>query len=266
MVRTAQPRIEDAIATVEEETALLKAERRAFEDFLGRLDRIQASDVPGRTEVAGIPASRTVAPDGSNRPIVDVRTAYRETVMDVPHYEEEYGESLKANLGTEFGSELAEAVAGGGSLTPMVRDGLRAATNEAIANRSRFLAILDRERESLEACRERLDEYEAASVEIGVEIEESPGAVTGAAEELRTLHRRCERVADRRQSTIHDRSVERVSGIDGYGLVGYLYGDEASTFPVLRDCLDCLETIEYYLDRVDGANETERLPPSSGGR
>jgi len=188
--------------------------------------------------------------------------------VDVPHYERECGEPFVRHLETEFGSTLAAAVVEGGVLSPVLRDGLNSATNRAIADRDRFVDILDRERESLEECRKRLNQYEAAAHEIGLELEGEPGGLPDVGDELLTLQRNCEAVASRRQSTIHNRSVERVSGIDDHSLVRYLYGDTGRTFPVLGDCLDCLETIQHYLDRagcdVPGTSPSVETPRTPG--
>ncbi|WP_456264523.1 DUF7260 family protein, partial [Aeromonas schubertii] len=58
--------------------------------------------------------SRPLPTDGLN----DVQQAYRETVMSIAHYDEEYDEPLAQNLAFEVGEELAAAIMTHSQLTP----------------------------------------------------------------------------------------------------------------------------------------------------
>ncbi|MFC6726651.1 hypothetical protein ACFQE1_20230, partial [Halobium palmae] len=51
--------------------------------------------------------------DGPDDGLREVRAAYRDTVMGMAHYDDEYGEPLATNMAAEFSEELAGAVADG---------------------------------------------------------------------------------------------------------------------------------------------------------
>jgi hypothetical protein len=65
-----------------------------------------------------------------------IRTSYRETVMVVPHYNDEYDESLAANLNAEFGPDLATPIIENERVTPQLRNGLLTASRHAHESRA----------------------------------------------------------------------------------------------------------------------------------
>jgi hypothetical protein len=243
-----QPTVEAAEARVEEEITIIEAERGAFERFVGRVEDVQVTR-PGSAEPPAGPtatlAGRTGAKGGA---AVAVREAYRETVMAVPHYEAEYGETIAEHMTAEFGAGLAGQILNGGALTPLVRGALVDAAREAVAERTRFFRRLRTERDSLETVREELNAVETAAFDLHGRIR---GATTDEATEidgrLATLESRCTDLADRRQELIHGRG--QVSGIEGDSLLRYLYADLETVCPALADITDCLETIRHHRRR-----------------
>ncbi|MFB6155082.1 MAG: hypothetical protein ABEJ22_04245 [Haloferacaceae archaeon] len=258
MVEVRQLRIESALETVHREIDAALTEKRAFTDFLARLEALEPREGPNQTPVAasatgdGGLSTLTGIGDVATDDLRAVRTAYRETVMSVPHYESDYDDTLAENVRAEFGGELARYVTGGGGLTPVVYGALREESERARTERVRFLAVLRRERESLQQAEATLNECERRAVELADRLDEgtSTGALEAAGEELRELERRCGAVSEARQETIHTRSVTRLSGVDGDSLTGYLYSSCDSTCPVLADVAQCLGTVRYLRRRT----------------
>lgn len=253
MVQTRQPTIDCATALVDEELELVEREQEAFERFLACVR--ETGTTRSRTaggERNGGPAVLVGAEGRPSERLRTVRTAYRETVMAVSHYEQEYGDTLRESVATELGETLAGHVADGRVLTPVLSDALVEASERARDDRADFLRALRRERESLAGIAAELNDVERRAVELG----ERAGAASTSAqladthESLADLERRCADLADRRQSTIHGRTVDRLSGVDGTSLVQYLYGDRMETVtPALSDIASCLDVVRHQQTR-----------------
>jgi len=266
MIQTSQPQIESALEIVSAEIDALTAEERSFRSFLARLVALDVPERDART-TAPTPALAGGAGPHSAAPLVRgsaldaprpseaiqcVRDAYSETVMAVPHYETEYGDTLRESLSAEFGSRVAGSVVDAQSFTPLLRDALLEGAERARRERERFLAVVRDERESLEGLEAGLNECERRAVELGTG-RGGPGDVppADALAELRALERRCESLAERRQATIHDRVVPATAGVEARSLARYLYADEPTTCPGLAAVVDCVRTIRNAHTRLE---------------
>lgn len=244
MVQTRQPTIERAITLVEAEIELLEDEADAFERFLGHLHDIGTSG--SNTAASGGPpvgmvGAKTVPTEG----VREVRRAYRETVMATPHYEEEYGDTLRESVAEELGERLAGHIADGELLTPAIHEALIRASEEARDNRRYFLRHLHQERESLQDIEAELNDIERSVADLVecIRAASTSSQLASIDTELAALERQCVNVANRRQSTIHDRSVRTLSGVDGISLVRYLYAEMETVTPAISDVATLLGTI-----------------------
>lgn len=245
-VETRQPTIECALAHVDDEIDHVRAERDSFEDFLDRLDTIQTNGrVTPRTD--GNHAVVTSLEASAPTELQPIRRAYRETVMGVSHYEQEYGDTLRESLTVELGETVATYVMDGQILSPMVRDTLRKATNQCLAEREDFLRLLRQESGSLDAIANELNELEARVVEISNRIDatETSTQLARIGEKLQRTEQRCTALANRRQKRIHSRENISLSGVDSASLSQYLYTDMETVTPALADIASCIETIRY---------------------
>jgi hypothetical protein len=253
MVRTRQPTIDCATALVDEEIELVEREQEAFERFLARVRETGAMG-PGAVRGEGTGGSTLLAA-AETRPserLRAVRTAYRETVMAVPHYEREYGDTLQGSVAAELGETLAGHVADGQVLTPALYDALVEASERARDDRGDFLRHLDQERESLREVGAELNEIESRLAELARRVDDAPRSThLGQLDEtLAGLERQCTDLANRRQATIHGRSVRKIAGLEGASLLQYLYASRIETVtPVLSDVAACLETIRHQRKR-----------------
>lgn len=256
MTGTRQPHVERALDVVEAETALLERERNAFERFLRRVEDVRvaapaASGGGGRIVPEGsgaAPARSTLvtgdAPDG----LREVRTAYRETVMAVSHYDREYGETLAEHAVAELGETVAAQLVSGAAPAPVVKRAVVGAAGEARDNRKQLVAVLTRERDSLQAVKTDLDEVERTVYELGRQVSDTTrsGELAAIDADLEAAEQRCTDLLNRRQELLHGRSTAAVSGVEADSLVRYLYGSLETPCPALADIAACLDSIRAH--------------------
>jgi hypothetical protein len=124
-------------------------EREAFAALADAVADLETAGV--RSDPVSVPAGPGVGTGGAAGPTTGgVRAAYERTVMSVPHYEAEYGESYRESLAVEFGPDLAAALTGPVTLTPRLREAAVTAAGLAREERAAFVERLDAERASLD--------------------------------------------------------------------------------------------------------------------
>ncbi|MEF8814399.1 MAG: hypothetical protein V5A55_11355 [Halovenus sp.] len=226
----------EALATVERERECVNAEREAFEEFATTVESLPAR--PGQS--AETPPGLTTATGDGGR-LRAVRDHYRETVMAVPDYDEEYGESLQENMTAEFGGEVAAAVTGGSQFTPQLRQLLVSGAQTAARQRERLGGTLDTEYESVSDARTQLEDIDANLQRVTATdpLEQSFSDLVDDAHDLRQDERRCEQLLETRQQEINrEKRQFRRSG--DVLLQEYLNADLDVTFPVLDAALEQL--------------------------
>lgn len=249
MVETHHPLVERALDVVDEELKIAAAERRAFEVFRSRLSDIDP-DPPASHGGATTGGSMAMAvtetdPGSTGRSLMQVRTAYRETVMSVPHFESAYGDTLAGNVAAEFGADLASQVADGRRLTGTLREALLAAAESGIDERETYRRNLRQERESLREVHAGVADCEERAHALAETADGASGSGAVAAVDARfdDLEAECSDLATARQRVIHSRRTTRISGVDEMSLTRLLYGDLETTCPGLAEITRCLETI-----------------------
>ena len=247
---TALSHVRDARRAVESELDRTRDEAEALERFRRQVARIDASRPTqsvvgagaGLGVVQGGVQSRGDPPDESLR---RVREAYRETVMAVPHFEEDYGESLEAHLAAEFGEEVAHSVTEGGQLSPQLRSMLVELADEGRERRRSLGRALEDEVVALDEYEERLADVErrAADVVDYPLYQRSFPELYRAWHALDDLEAECERVLARRQSSIHTERVVPTLDRGRESFHGYLYGELPVSYPVLAAGTDVVERL-----------------------
>jgi hypothetical protein len=209
--------LETAESVLDSEYEELDAERRAFEQFRGRVAAVETVSTP-----PAAPATRAPLRETRSRAAERVRCAYRETVMSVAHYDVVYGESLVENIAAELSRDIAAGLRRDAHLqfTPFFKRTLLTAVANAINQRETFCEILNGERDSLIQNQDRLlailDELEGVRVPAGLGVD-----FTDTLDEI----------ARDRQATFAGRTASPRT--DGHDLCGYLYMDCDWTYPVL---------------------------------
>jgi hypothetical protein len=206
-----------AEGVVEAEYAEVEAERRAFEQFADRLASIETIS----TARGGPGQPRTVV-ETSSQPVERLRSAFRETVMGVDHYEECYGEPLVAHAAAELSADVATGFRpeSAAPFTEFYKTALSRAVDSAIEGRERYCDLLDDERASLETARETLSDL--------VDDAGGPGDPTRLRGEFEST---LDDLARERQALIQRR--DPTSRTDGHEVCAYLYREAEWTYPVL---------------------------------
>ena len=220
----------DAQAVVQREATEIDAEREAFDQLAQQVTDIET--VPDRQPE---PQAHTLTVESQLQAVDQLREAYRETVMDVPHYEDVYGESLETNVAAELPPDVAVLFKDpADQITPDQTTRIRAAATNARASRETLAANLVDELESLATAH---DELEAVIMQLEGPL--VPGGYTDQFEAMLTT------TIQTRQEMLDNRSHR--SRADGHDLCHYLYGDQDWTYPVLtavarlRSAVECPE-------------------------
>lgn len=248
-VLAAIQRVSAARAEVAEERSRTATEQDAFARFARQVARLDPSrPAPQTTRADGMGVAAAVSSHSPpDRGLEAVREAYRATVMAMPHYEEEYDESMARHMREEFGGEVATAVSDGPGLTPELRQALMDRAREAAIERDRLMRRLDREAESLDAADDQL-------ASITAELEAAEGSsldelgferLVDEWNRLGELESRVSRLLGRRQETLGSNGLSG-RGAGQQSLYEYLYADLDTTFPILSDG-------SVLADRVKGA-------------
>ncbi|WP_251343490.1 DUF7260 family protein [Haloplanus halophilus] len=237
-------RIEAARAAVAEERSCVRAEHDAFEAFERRVADFSAV-------AASTSPPLLTDPQPTGRSLERVRSAYEETVMSVPHYQAEYGDTVAESLAVEFGEDLAAALVGGTALTPEFREAVRAAADAARQEREEFLGVLDREDASLARAATDL-----AEVRADLDALDDRPLSDRTFDDLRSLweavgdvEARIEGVAMRRQETIRGHRGD-LPGVPT-DLAEYLYADLPVRYPVLSSVADLGTAVDRAGRRIE---------------
>ncbi|WP_114575706.1 hypothetical protein [Saliphagus sp. LR7] len=246
------PKAREACESERERT---RTEARAFDRFARRIDRIEtASPETTVREPAAGPRTKTLLrpPDATGDGIRDVREAYRETVMSVPHYEEEYDEPLAENVAAEFDPDAAAALASGDRLTPQVERALVQAATDAREGREDLVDALNAEIASLESYGETLSGLERSLDRL--DDRPLPGQ---SFDELRERWREVDRLRTELGEVLADRQDEIQSGHalrggfpDPWTMYAYFYQSIPTTHPVLREGARVLADLSTAEDRL----------------
>lgn len=235
------PRINTARSIVQTERDILDREIDALEAFRTRLGQLETT-VNGENfgtgglvqtvPAAGIPPQR-------------IRRAYRETVLDMAHYEQEYDEPLLENVEAEFNPQIRALFESSQPLRPIQYRVVDRAVDEAISRRRKMVRELRREDDSLNRIADRLAEIERGYIGLA----ETNGSRRSRSEKLERLRTDCDSLASKRQETIHQRPTAQIAGIGARSLVAYLYGDHDHRFPALREIAEVASGIVQDLNR-----------------
>ncbi|ELZ42969.1 hypothetical protein C463_10205 [Halorubrum californiense DSM 19288] len=192
--------------------------------------------------------------------LVAVREAYRDTVMSVPHYAEEYDDTYERSVSEEFGPEMAYALTRTQSFRAEYKRSLLGAVETAVQEREAFLDALESEIESVERAGSRLDpirsEIEAIADELGGDEADAADAGFGALDACRTrtvaLREDCDRIAARRQRVLADHERRLALG-DDLDLPEYCYQRLDVSYPALAAVGTVGDRLEALRSRIERA-------------
>ncbi|WP_242492759.1 DUF7260 family protein [Halogeometricum borinquense] len=241
---------------LEEATQLIRRERRrsvderqAFRAFRSAVADVRPTATAGKT---GGPLTTKSLTYGSASPSLDtIRREYERTVMAIPHYEDEYGDTYTESVTAEFGEDVAAAITRGSTLTPNLRQAVVAGATAAMEERTEFVSLLDTESDSVEAVRTTVH----SAVETLRALDDEPLSkrsfenLTRLRESVVSVRDRLDEAAVRRQTTLrsHRRNLSnRVPDV-----TMYLYEPLAVEYPALNALASAREIVEAALRRLD---------------
>ncbi|QCJ47926.1 MULTISPECIES: DUF7260 family protein [Haloprofundus] len=240
--------VRDARQIVRKERRRTVDEREAFRAFGDRLAQIQPASA-GRTVPATVRGSGVGegGPNATRR----VLNAYQRTVMAVPHYESEYGDTVGRSIVEEFGTGVGGALVSTDGLTPELQRVVAEAAKEAAADRESFVALLDEEAESLGTVLDGID----AVVERLRSLDDRPlpersfDDLHDLRERVSALERRAGSLHAERQSKI--RSHRQRLGVTDVDLPTFLYHDRPYTYPALSAVTTLVDAVRRARRRVE---------------
>ncbi|MCU4924465.1 hypothetical protein OB905_00500 [Halobacteria archaeon AArc-dxtr1] len=233
--------VSEALTAIDRERSYLVAERDAFATFT---DEVQTLSMPPQKRVH-VAVSGSMSASSTTNQLQNVRDQYRNTVMDVPKYEVNFGQSLRENMSAELGDEVAEAVLDGHQFNRTLQRVLVQQARAAAQRREEMIETFDRERSSITGAREALREVTDGIDEVTAPtlLEEPLSELVDHDRALRRERRRCENLLERRQREIH-RLNSRFPRAGLFAVHTWLYHDMDVTFPVLSDSLEMVATID----------------------
>lgn len=254
MDREFTPQIETALSALEKERERVATEQEAFARFRNHVAEMETASAPEVRARTRQPVSTVVESVSSDQHLKDVRTTYRETVMNVPHYDEDYGESLAENLAEELGPEIASVLTTADRFTPPLRETLLVASQRVEQTRAAFLSALEAEATDLQHVADALvtienDLTSLNSRTLGMcSFEE----LAAGREQVHSWRRQCDELAAERQTTLHDQRVINRGRFD-IEFDEYLYDSVAVTHPGLADIAALGEKLTKACQRFDHA-------------
>lgn len=235
---TAVLHLKKASNAVQEERSRTAEESDALLEFVRLVESVEPSQpkpdpmtIGGTTAYA--PSSST--PTVPDRSIEKIRHAYEETMMAVPHYDEEYDESMHVNMAAEFGSDIATAVTEGSEFTPPLKSAIVEKSRESYKQREELLSGLNTEVNELRAAKSS-----ARSINRTLDEFSDTDASSLSFDELQAWWRRlndieagCTELLQERQLHIHSREVTSNAQIGNNRFNQYLYGSLSVVYPVI---------------------------------
>ncbi|GAA0526389.1 hypothetical protein SAMN04488066_102107 [Halorubrum aquaticum] len=256
--------VRDAETVCRRERRRVTDEHDAFEEFA---DRVAALDPcpTETTEPSAAAPSQLVGTrrNGGGRAVGDVRLrrvldTYRDTVMSLPHYSEEYDETVAESLAAELGPDTTVSLASNGTLSPALQSALVDRSRRAAAARRSLADAIDVELDALADAEESLSGIDRRRSRLNQHLDGIPHGRRADAsidvwERLDDLESECDAVAADRQSTLRDppMSPERVAGDCETGFYEYLYAPmDGPNHPVLASVATVVDRIREDRDRV----------------
>lgn len=260
---TLEEAFEAVRAELRKERERTAAECDAFEAFARAVKRIDAPESPrvgsgsnggpgsgGVTAIQAAPAGRPSA-----TVLREIRSTYEDTVMSVPLYDEEYGDTYEESLRAEFGPEVAAAVTDPECFGPTAKEALLVGIEQARAERVHFLESCERESASIDAAASALIplEREFRACQSSAFGRKRFDTLEAYRERLLNWKEECERVAADRQEEINRHRRDHRITVDAPDLSAYLYEDLDRAYPVLALCSDLAESMDETRRQVERA-------------
>lgn len=231
--------VQEVRTAIEDEKQVLVTERDAFQQFADAIGPMQVT-------TTAMPAGSVLRPDtiADLTQLERIQVRYRETVMSVPHYDEDYGEDLFEHMSEELSPEAAIAIVDGFEFTQQLKETLVAQARIAAHNRGELVQTIDAEDQSVRSAIESLRESEL------ILKETDDGSLRERSfSELVAAEAKLSRIRDTVEETIQDRQIDiqwierRSPAVERSTIHRYLYRELEPMFPVLDALLNRYKAI-----------------------
>ena len=205
-------------------------EIEAFERFEKKVSQIDsAPDNVGSVTGVGYQQVST-----KNR-CLEVRTAYKETVMSVSHYEDEYSDTYPLSIKEEFGTDIAIALTKSSNFTPASKSALLDSIQASINERKRLRDVVLSEKESITTAHDSLYIITRNINEISNhEFKHLDfGALDAYRAQTTVLLEKCDQIGLTRQDKID--KIQNKMSVDtpGLNIHEYFYQSLSTNYPIL---------------------------------
>ncbi len=237
----------EAESVIERERRRTRTERDAFAGFVHRVSDVDVA-MPRMDAGAGGSVAVQAGTTGEDPGLREVRRAYEETVLSMPHFADEYGESMREHMAAEFDGDVAAAVVDGRQLTPQLRETLVRHGRVAVGQRQRFLKTLECEERSILDAQDAFEvvEDELESLD-GRLVDRSFDDLAATWERLDDLDAECREVMQKRQRVLDQ---ERESTTNGLSFATYAYQSMQVSHPVLVEGTALVDRVRTARSRV----------------
>jgi len=258
--------VRDAKAECRDERRRVLDERAAFEEFADRVSGLDPAPTSSTAPSFDGPtaAVRTAsAIDEESGTGDDVRlrrvlAAYRDTVMSLPHYREEYDETIPESLAAELGPDTTAALASNGTLSSGAQAALVRRSRRAADARSSLADAIGAEIDALSRYESDLSRIDRRRRRLLEHLDGVKGDRTDAAidvwNRLDDLEDDCDEAATERQRALDDppMTVDAPGEeADRRSFHEYLYGPtDGPRYPVLAQIAEIAGRVRTDRDRV----------------
>lgn len=231
--------MKSAFDSITTEQDRINTEINAFESFA---EQIRTLSVPKQAQTAtNIMAVQEFSPHiTQNQRILEL---YQKTIMEVPHFEEDYNESIQQSMISEFSPEVCVTLFGNEELSPALKNSIYVQTQGAIQQRKNLLQMVNQEEKSLLYLDSKLenlnDGNETECPENSLPIEIIPEEY----EKLEGLEEEIHGLLVKRQQDIHSINRNHNHPMSSY-IQEYLYQSIEHTFPGLFTILSRLDEVQ----------------------
>lgn len=229
--------IPEAQVALERDWERVNAERAAFKRFGDRVDSLHPVHGPEPTADQADYCATTLLKHADASQLETLRSAYREMVMSVPHFESEYDESLETHMQAEFEPDIVTAVASDQPLTRPLKTAIVEASRQAATRRRDLQTCLEREATALQEVADSLDRLAEKRARCTIPSENRIRFETLATlwEELRTIEFEYAQLCSDRQAHIRRNSPDLADVGNAHHFHQYLYRSLDVTYPALAD-------------------------------
>jgi len=261
---TMQRRCERLRETIAIHRRRTEQERAAFEQFRRELSAIGKMSEQGASReqvVSGGDSDAVVtgrispllAPATSTQ--TEVREAFAGTIMALPFYDEEYGESLLDAIEGEFGPSIAAGLTDPDCFGPHLFAGLHRRIRQSQRAREVLLETCDQERHAIDALSAKLPSFahEVAQLDKLCLGDIDFGALEAHWRRLETITTQCGRLATRRQGVISRQRAQYQLAAEEPDIYEYLYRGYPVSYPMLAMITMTIAAVEERQRALTGA-------------